>query len=277
VLKGFFDDSQTDPKVASPNWCVGGYIGDDHHWEHYQDFWPMALANHEIPYFHSKEFMRPKGIYSKWHPLHEHKAEINVFMADLIKVITQSYLRGFMCVVRIPDLDRFNAEHRLQLEPYPLAVYGCMLGISKEYFFEPMKLFFDAAEKVDSRLVRARAYADSDEHYREDNLGRMLLYPLTEFHGAKRVIELQAADLLAGDFRKNHLSVNEWYEIEGKPEDHEERHRHFEEWAERKYGTREPSLRKSLQAAVDGSRHVPWVWDYDRLCEAHTVRGGVWA
>jgi hypothetical protein len=38
-------------------------------------------------------------------------------MADLIKIIGQSGLRGFMSIVRIPDLDLFNAEKGLRLEP----------------------------------------------------------------------------------------------------------------------------------------------------------------
>jgi hypothetical protein len=278
VLRGFFDDSRTDPAVGVSSWSVGGYIGDDHHWENYLQCWPMALANHEVPYFHSKEMLKPNGIYSKWHPLHEHLGEIAAFMADLIKVITQSQLRGVMCLVRKPDLERFNAEKGLCLEPYPLAVYGCLIAISKEYFFESMELLFDHVEKVDSKLAKAQTYADTDQYYQDKKLDRMALFPLPkgEEFSSKRIIELQSADFIAGDFRKNHLAINDWFEIEGKPEDHEERLKHFEEWALQRYGNKLPPPRKSLEAAVSGSPHVPFIWDYDRLCEAHRLRGGVW-
>jgi hypothetical protein len=279
VLKGFFDDSQTNEAQGCPTWSVGGYIGDDFHWENYLEFWPMALANHDVPYFHSREIMKPNGVYQKWHPLKDHLTEIDAFVADLTKVIIQSQLRGITCIVRKPDLERFNAEKGLCLEPYPMAVYGCLIAISKEYLFEPMELFFDHVEKVDSKLVTARSYADSDAHYAEDNLARMALWPLpqgAEF-GFKRIIELQAADFLAGDARKNHLRVEEWFDIQGKPEDHEARIAHFEEWALAKFGTKNPELRKSLEVVVSGTPHMPFVWDYDRLCEAHKARGGVWS
>jgi len=194
------------------------------------------------------------------------------------KVITQSQLRGVMSIVRKPDLERFNAEHGLKLEPYPLAVYGCLIAISTEYRFESMELFFDHVEKVDSKLAMARGYADSDVHYQEDDLGRMALFPLPsgEQSNFKNLIELQAADFIAGDFRKSHLTVSEWFEIEGKPQDHEERSKHFEEWAFGRFGTRTPRMRESLRAVVEGTTHVPFVWDYDTLTEAHRVRGAPW-
>ena len=278
MLKGFFDDSRTDAAVASPNWCVAGFIGDDHHWEGYLADWPAALKLHGVPYYHGKEIVRPKGIYSKWHPLHEHKAEMNAFIGDLTKVITDCQLRGMAAIVRKADLDRFNAEFGLELEQYPLAVYGCMLAISRYYAFEPMELFFDHVEKVDSKLALARAYADSDLHHREDRLGRIRLSGLADEpeYSFKSMIELQAADLIVGDFRKNHLKVNEWFEKPDRPQDYEERGRHFEQWTRQKYGTTEPRLRESLQVTVDGTTVIPWVWDYETLCECHGVRGAPW-
>jgi hypothetical protein len=277
VLKGFFDDSRTDPKKGTASWVVGGYLGDYLHWEGYNGLWPMALANHEVPYYHGKEFLDPRGPYQKWQPLYAHGKEIADFMGDLIKVIGQSGLRGFASVVRQPDLDRFNREKGLQLEPYPLAVYGCMIAITNEYAFEHMELFFDAVEQVDSKLCTARRYADSDSYRKDDKFGRMLLNPLTKCFGFEKIIELQAADFIAGDFRKQHLSVDEWFKLEGKPQTFEERGDHFGEWTLQKYGTKTPSLRKSLQAVVERTPHVLFVWDYDNLCEAHRVRGGVWA
>jgi len=277
VLKGYFDDSQTDPKYGTPSWSVGGYIGDEHHWEHYNAFWPMALANHDVPRYHGKELLKPKGVFAKWHPLHEHAEELNAFIADLARVIGQSGIRGFGSVVRIPDLDRFNLETGLQLEPYPLAAYGCMIAISTEYFFEHMELFFDHVEQVHSKVAIARGYADTDQYYEDRKLGRILLNGLTECYGAEKVIELQAADYLAGDFRKQHLAVDEWWKMENKPQNFEERGKHFDEWTLLKYGTKNPNLRKSLQAVVDRTPHALFVWDYDNLRVANELRSGVWA
>jgi len=235
------------------------------------------MTTHGVPYYHGKEMMKPKGPYQKWHPLHAHKDEINAFMADIAKAIGQSGLRGFASVVRLPDLDRFNREYGLQLEPYPLAVYGCLIAISTEYAFERMELWFDHVEQVHSKLITARRYADSDRYYRDENFGRMLLNGLTECFDFKTVIELQAADFIAGDFRKQHLAVDEWWKIEGKPRDVAARDKHFDDWTMQAYGTPNPGLRKSLQAVADRATHALFVWDYDHLCEAHRLRGGVWA
>jgi hypothetical protein len=277
VLKGYFDDSRTDPKVATPNWVVGGYLGDDHHWDCFNSMWPMAMANHGVDYYHGKEIQSPKGHYQKWHPLHEHKDEINGFMDDLTKVIGQSGLRGFASIVRLPDLAKFNRESGLRLEPYPLAVLGCMIAISTEYAFEHLEMWFDHVEQVHSKLVTARSYADSDSYYRDENFGRMLLNGLTDCYGFKNVIELQAADFIAGDFRKQHLSIDEWWKIEDKPRDTEAREKHFDEWTLQKYGTPTPRPRKSLEAVVERTPHALFVWDYDHLREAHQLRSGAWA
>lgn len=165
MLKGYFDDSQTEEKFGTPNWVVGGYIGDDTHWDYYNTFWPMALANHSVAYYHGKEFLDPTGPYSKWQPLYEHKEEIAAFINDLAKVIGRSGLRGFAAIVRLPDLNKFNQNHELKLEPYPLAVYGSMIAISNEYDFERMEIMFDHVEHVESKLVTARRYADADGYY----------------------------------------------------------------------------------------------------------------
>jgi hypothetical protein len=276
VLKGYFDKSETSAAMGTPTCCVGGYIGDEYHWEYYLDYWPMALANSEVAYYHGKEFLDPDGPYKKWHPLPEHRAEINGFIADLSKVIGQAGLRGFTAIVRLPDLEKFNNEKRLALEAYPLAVYGCMIAISTEYLFEPMEIFFDHGDEAPAKLLVARRYADTDSYYKDENFARIQMNALTEYYNFKRVIELQAADYIVGDFRKQHLSVDEWWKIENKPQTFEARGKHFDEWSEKKYGPK-PQLRKSLDAVVERTPHALFVWDYAALCEAHQLRGGVWA
>lgn len=104
----------------------------------------------------------------------------------------------------------------------------------------------------------------------------MLLRGITECFGFKNVIELQAADYIAGDFRKQHLAVDGWWKIEDKPQDFVERKNHFDGWSLQKYGSVNPSLRKSLKAVVERTPHTLFVWDYDKLCEAHQARNGVW-
>jgi hypothetical protein len=59
LIKGWLDDSR-----RGTIWAVGGYIGGEHRWELFDAHWPMALANHGVPYFHMKEMRDPKGASS---------------------------------------------------------------------------------------------------------------------------------------------------------------------------------------------------------------------
>jgi hypothetical protein len=62
----------------------------------------------------------------------EHQEAIAAFMADLTSVVRRNSLAAICSLVRQSDLDRFNAEHGVSLEPYPLAAYGCMVLAARQ-------------------------------------------------------------------------------------------------------------------------------------------------
>jgi hypothetical protein len=90
LAKGYFDDSQSTGEV----WALGGYMGNPLHWESFDTYWPMALTNAEVPYFHMREMADPNGIFAKWLPHEEHREEVANFFSDLAKVISHSMLTG---------------------------------------------------------------------------------------------------------------------------------------------------------------------------------------
>lgn len=157
VAKGFLDDSQTLGKV----WAVGGYVGSLNHWDVFEPRWDAALKRHDVKYCHMRETSVPTGPFAKWLPSSEHRAEWASFLGDLARVIDDAYLTTICSLVRIEDLARFNSERGLHLEPYPLAAYGCMLQAGKYYTGYPTELVFDHVEKVESKLAKAREYAES--------------------------------------------------------------------------------------------------------------------
>jgi hypothetical protein len=69
-------------------------------WEGYKEMWPMALANHEVPYFHMREMADPNGVFKKWHPFNEHYDEVADFFSGLTKVIGYCHLRSFFSIAR---------------------------------------------------------------------------------------------------------------------------------------------------------------------------------
>jgi hypothetical protein len=272
LIKGWMDDSR-----RGPIWAVGGYIGGDYRWDRFETDWPQALDRHGVPYFHMKEMGNPNGPFGKWHPSQSHREELAAFFGDLAKVIGQSRLVGICSLVRVADLDHFNTEHNLRLEPYSLAAFGCMLLAARDNPGMPTELVFDHVEKAHSKLAKAREYADSDIKYEPGICDTLVTTPLPKALTWRDVPALQAADFFAWEFRKNHENVSEWFDFIDKPDDWDERWDHFEQWSLQKFGSKTPTTRKSAVALLEGNELYAMIWDYKNLCEAHEVRGGVWA
>jgi hypothetical protein len=51
------------------------------------------------------------------------------FISALTSVIEESELYCVGEVIRLPDMRRFNEERTLALEPFALAIYGCMMSL----------------------------------------------------------------------------------------------------------------------------------------------------
>jgi hypothetical protein len=274
LARGWFDDTLTSGKVLS----IGGYVGSPTHWEAFEGDWPLALANHDVPYFHMREMADPGGPFAKWHPPEEHEPERAAFFLDLAKVIGRSGLTGFSCIVRIEDLARFNAEKGLTLEAYPLAAYGCMLLVGQDYLQRPSELIFDHIEKAHSKLAKAWQYANSDSYHGPDGVfNSMVTAPLAKNLTFRTVQPLQAADFWVWETRKNHLNLNEWWTLSDRPEDSDAQWDHMTQWVADKFGSFEDVTRKSLQELLKRSQFKNMLWSYQQLCGAHEARGGVWA
>jgi hypothetical protein len=274
LAKGWFDDTLTNGKVLN----IGGYVGSHGHWEEFENGWPMALANHGVPYFHMREMADPGGPFAKWHPPEEHEPERAAFFLDLAKVIGRSYLTGFNCTVRLEDLARFNAEKGLNLEAYPLAAYGCMLVIGQDYLNRPTELVFDHIEKAHSKLAKAWEYAKSDSYHGPDGVfDSMVTTPLAKELTFRTVQPLQAADFWAWETRKNHLNMDEWWSLPNRPDESDAQWEHMLQWVTDKFGSFEDATRKSLQELLRRTRFKNMLWSYQQLCGAHEARGGVWA
>jgi hypothetical protein len=196
VVSGYFDDSR-DGKVLT----LAGYVGGEPHWEVFEEQWAAVLDRFEVPYFHMKEFGDPNGVYQKWLPAKDHYEEIKVFMAGLARAIGRSQLKGFGSILRLNDLDRFNAEKGQSLEPYPLAAYANMVWIGNANPKSVINLTFDRTEQISSKLKKAKSYADSDRYY--PGVANLIqLNPLNKGLTWRNVRPLQAADFIAWEIRK---------------------------------------------------------------------------
>jgi hypothetical protein len=267
LIKGWKDDSRD--KLA---WAVAGFVGFIDQWDDFEQSWQLLLDTHEVPYLHMREFADAGGPYAKWYPPQEHREELAAFFADVAKVIGRCGIQGFGAITRLSALERFNAERGLNLQAYPLAVYGSLISLYQRHPREPVELVFDHVEKVLNKLATAKEYADSDQHYAGD-FDRVQLIPLNKCWTFREVRPLQAADFLVWEYRKNHVQREGWWAQEGKPDDWDARWADFEAWMERE----NPRTRKSILALLERTAFTGFVWDYDRLCEADQKRGGRWA
>jgi hypothetical protein len=272
AVRGWLDDSR-----RGKMWSVGGYIGSEYQWEFFEEEWPKALKLADVPYFHMKETGKPNGIFAKWHPPQEHKDEWASFYANLAQIISDSHIFGILSVVRGGDLDRFNAEKNLDLEPYPLAAYGCMLLAARQHIPRmPIQLVFDRVEKVRSKLATARIYADSDAYW-PGECDFITVSSLVKGVTLENLPPMQAADFAAWEFRKHQERIDEWYESGGdEVPDANEAWEKLEQWILEKYGSHEAITRKSAYALIESQRFANLVWDYRVLNEVHELRGGVW-
>jgi hypothetical protein len=109
-------------------------------------------------------------------------------------------------------------------------------------------------------------------HYAGD-FDAKTLSPVAEGASFRDLVELQAADFLAWEWRKSHEDRKEWWQKPDKPTDWNERWADFEDWMEHE----KPRTRKSILALLERAQFTGFIWDYDRLCEAHERRGGVWS
>jgi hypothetical protein len=271
LLRGYFDDSETSGEILA----LAGYVGGADNWAVYNHLWTRVLEKHGVPYFHRKELSEQNGVFAKWYPASEHEPELAAFQADLAEVIGKSELRAFGSLVRIKHLNRFNAEHGLQLDAYSLAAYGCMLVLGREHFGDVIELTFDNPSKISSKLQRAKAYAESDTYYGPDGVYKRTI-PTEMSKGCtfKEVIGIQAADFWAWEWRKHQLKLRDWFDDEeGKPADWEARWGHMRMFIK----DRPITLRKSAKALLENAPFVGLVWDSKNLCDAHKARGGVWA
>ena len=219
--------------------------------------------------FICESFGSPTGVYRKWWPPQEHEAERKAVFEDVTKIICDCYLRGFWSITRINDLNRFNSENGLSLDPYSLAAYGLLLVLATEYRDIDIDVVFDKVEKVDNKLAIARTYANSDG-YHHGVCDKIITRPLGKKDTFRNVLPLQSADFLVGELQKSHQKVESWFD--------EGRQNAIDEWSMQKFGTERPPAIKSLEAVmIGGAPAGGLVWDYKNLTQAHHHRKGIWS
>jgi hypothetical protein len=148
-----------------------------------------------------------------------------------------------------------------------------MLIVGKDYLGNPVELIFDHVEKVESKLAKARAYADADHYWGKGGVfEKVIPFGLPLKITFKEVAAIQAADFWVWEWRKHQLKIDKWHESEAEPCEFDWRWANLQGW----FRTKPITLRKSAQALVERATFIGIIWDYQQMCDAHQARDGVW-
>lgn len=271
IITGYFDDSRKDDHLLT----LAGLLGDTGQWGNFENKWSRLLKTHDVPYLHMKEMMKPRSPFAKWLPHQNHRDEVKSFFIDVIDAINSSQLQSYSTIVRLSDLIRFNKDNGLNIKAYPLAVYACMAHISGAHPSQMISLVFDHIEKIDSKLMTAKAYASGDQTF-PGMMDHISPIPLPKERTAKETQPIQAADFMAWETRKHYLNQDEWWEQDGRPNNWEDRFEDFQVWSRKTFGSNLPPPRKTLEAVARQRQPRGSVFDYRGLGVVNSARNGVW-
>ena len=123
ILKAYLDDSG-DPDGGHNFLTVGGYVATVDYWEYFEKQWTEILDEFRVPYFHMKEFWNANGIYKN---IKKEKNREREFIEASILIIKATAEICVSVTVKLADLVIFNKRHKLDLDPYSLAIYGCLI------------------------------------------------------------------------------------------------------------------------------------------------------
>ena len=263
VIRAYLDDSgyPTDPNTRVM--AIAGYAAKQAHWTYFEEAWAKVLGDFGVPYFHMKEWPNPKGILAaiKSDPVLEHD-----FIVGLAGAITDWLDSSPSAVVRLDDLEEFNERHELEIDPYALAIYGCLFELGTEYYGQEVDLVIDRFDKSPMRIALGFEYAQTDSSGLDISLFNSIA--LGGSDSWRNILPLQAADFVAYELRKN---VDERKGFRFNRNDGTGTAQ-YNIWIEGLVGSGErlPRYRKSFRAIAESPALRPRgvVWDIDHLEDA---------
>jgi hypothetical protein len=270
ALEAYFDNSDGDTAIA-----FAGYVADVSQWRSFEAAWKAALDEFEVPYFHMKEFAKVDGVYAHLNKDHRRKA---AFFCRLIDVIDAFTTASVSTCIRLNDLQRFNANHGLGLDPHALALYGCITQLLGEFQGQEIAVVIDRLDKAYQKIALAIDYAVTDgAHAACEN--QVVIAPLAKKESFKDVLPIQAADMISWELRKHSKDRDEYFEhyftgsnnwlanlktMSDYMTAHVRKHGNF------------PRERATYKRLLDTPRAVGYTWTYAELEDLHAMHQSGW-
>src|SRR6185369_16743095 len=139
---------------------IAGFVAPLDQWALFEADWRRLLDEYGIPYLHMKEFGNPQSLI--YRDIKADPARERQFIADVTQTIHRTVTGDIGCTVLLDDLRAFNAKHGLNLDPYALAIYVCLLKLRCYYQTQEIDIVADRFDRSMSRIETGLNYGRSD-------------------------------------------------------------------------------------------------------------------
>jgi hypothetical protein len=209
------------------------------------------------------EFWDDTGIYRR---IKEKPSEEVIFFRRLMTVIKDHTKFCTQTTVLLDDLQRFNSDHRLDLDALSLGIYGCLLALQRTFPNGEIEVIFDRFDLASSSIERAEHYLATDVSAPPKQQPFMSTYSLKKDESWRTVLPLQAADWIAWEMRKTCVDTLPWIEKKG----HDltaDWINDFHNWSQQfaQENGRQFRNRKSFIALRESNPPRGFIWNYEQL------------
>lgn len=193
----YFDTAGTE----NDQWVIAtaGVVATTEKWSRFEKGWARVLQKHGVTQFHMKDFAHSRGEFTAWRGDNDRRT---TFVSSLIQEIKRGVNKSFVMAV---DLSRFREiDRRFEVTeafggPYALAQPGCLI-LAWAWLFEKK----DGMTKVASFVERGDTGIGTFRRVlKERRIPEPVFIPKVEANGGKIWLPLQAADLIAYEYRKS--------------------------------------------------------------------------
>lgn len=192
MLVGFFDESGH--SSGTEFFALAAFVAQDSHWVAFDEQWRNALSRHGAPYLHMREFAHWVGPFKGW--TEDRRKGLLGDCVTAIKSIRAIAVGAAMSVEDFKKLD-YEAQSTLQ-DPFFCCFQEVVRGAALNAHLEREGL---KVQMVFSRQDEFRAMASKLWNVMAKHIDVNERMASLEFQDMRTVPGLQAADLLAYEFR----------------------------------------------------------------------------
>jgi hypothetical protein len=177
---------------------VSGYVSTVEQWQRFETDWRLFLAKFDVPYLHMKSFAHFKGPFAKWKGNEGTRSQFLSYAAGIISDYAQHAFSHYVEYAAFEDLSKEYNLKAIVSSPYALAGRSCVAqaNIYHQHDLRDIEYIFEDGGPDKAGLVTAMTRL-------KPRLQIPIFKPSRDTKIQRGVLQLQAADFLAYEVRKN--------------------------------------------------------------------------